>query len=122
MVSIEVKIPNQEKFLKFFKEAPDELRKEVGAAIAVATKRVRDEAALVTPVDTGRLKGSLTPDIDRRSLQGIVFSNVDYAEYVHEGTRFMTGRPFLRWGVANSQQFIDKVFADALKNLQRKLR
>ena len=45
------------------------------------------------PVDTGRLRGSITTEIG--SLQADIGSNVEYAGYVHDGTYKMGARPFL---------------------------
>jgi HK97 gp10 family phage protein len=57
---------------------------------------MRDAAMLVTrdakrlaPVDTGRLRASITPDVRKVSsgFEGVVGSNVVYAPYVETGTR-----------------------------------
>lgn len=53
------------------------------------------------PVDTGRLRGSINWVIvlEGGVLTAIIGTNVEYAIYVHEGTRHMAGRPFLVNGV-----------------------
>lgn len=50
------------------------------------------------PVDTGRLRSSITNRLahDSQGLVGIVGTNVDYAPYVELGTRYMAARSFLR--------------------------
>lgn len=45
-------------------------------------------------VDTGRLKGSITHSSDDRSVT--VWTNVEYAIYVHFGTRKMDANAFLK--------------------------
>lgn len=49
-------------------------------------------------IDTGRLRASInTRPIVHGGLPGVrVGTNVDYAIYVHEGTRHMQANPFLR--------------------------
>lgn len=49
-------------------------------------------------IDTGRLRSSLTTQPIRRGpVPGVrVGSNVEYALYVHEGTRYMIANPYLR--------------------------
>ena len=59
---------------------------------------VEREAKKICPVDTGRLRASITtiveenPDITRVK----VGTNIKYAPYVEFGTRFMRAQPFLR--------------------------
>lgn len=49
-------------------------------------------------VDTGRLRASVS--VEQFIRGGVIVtrigSNVEYAIYVHEGTRYMRGNPFLR--------------------------
>ncbi len=55
-------------------------------------------AKQVTPVDTGRLRASITTK-SLGELSKETATNVEYALYVHEGTKFMRGRPFMEQGV-----------------------
>ena len=50
---------------------------------------VHNEAKRLAPVDTGRLRASITPEVrgDGKVVQGIVGSNVQYAAYMEAGTR-----------------------------------
>jgi len=54
-----------------------------------ATLLVARAAKQNAPVDTGRLRASITPEIRRttREVQGVVGSNVKYAPFVELGTR-----------------------------------
>lgn len=53
----------------------------------------------VTPVRTGRLRASInTRSSFGGNFRAFVSTNTDYALFVHEGTRKMRGRPFMRWG------------------------
>jgi HK97 gp10 family phage protein len=58
-------------------------------AMRDATLIVTRDAKRNAPVDTGRLRASITPEVKQRWLttQGVVGSNVKYAPYVELGTR-----------------------------------
>lgn len=53
-------------------------------ALAVAGEVVRADAAANAPVDTGRLRGSITCQVDGNSA--LIGTNVEYAVYVEFGT------------------------------------
>ena len=59
------------------------------AAMRDAALLVAREAKTLAPVDTGRLRASITPDAykTRDGYEGVVGSNVLYAPYVEFGTR-----------------------------------
>jgi hypothetical protein len=59
------------------------------------TRKVRTRAVLTCPVDTGRLRNAHTEQVGvrRGAVYGMVTNDVEYAEYVHEGTRPHTIQP-----------------------------
>ena len=97
-----------------------------GIAPAVDTGRLRASISFITPTREGvnkvstkeaaalqpgdQLKGSA----DENTV--VVGSNVEYAEYVHDGTSKMVGRPFLRVGIESvldkMQRQVQNVFED----------
>jgi hypothetical protein len=79
----------------------------VGRDLIRRAIRVHRHAVMLCPVDTGHLRSSLTwelGEIGSGGGEGVwgeglyvdVGTNVEYAPYVEEGTRYMTARPFLR--------------------------
>lgn len=62
---------------------------EAGKLVVKTTLKVSNRAKILTPVDTGNLRASITQVIFKRSgeVVGRVGTNVNYAIYVHEGTR-----------------------------------
>ena len=58
-------------------------------AMRDATLLVTRDAKINAPVDTGRLRASITPEVKQRwrRVEGVVGSNVKYAPYVELGTR-----------------------------------
>lgn len=77
------------------------------------------------PVDTGRLRASVTPKIKQSSLlgisrvRGIVGSNVEYAPYQELGTIFMKGRFFLLRSLQKNQERIAILFGNVVKRISR---
>lgn len=71
---------------------------EVGRELARRTVKVDRAAKERCPVDTGRLRSSITWRLGRDSqgLLGIVGTNVEYAPYVEFGTSRTGAQPFLR--------------------------
>lgn len=57
--------------------------------------RVENAAKAKCPVDTGRLRASIGV-AQQGDNSVIVQATADYAIYVHDGTRYMRARPFLR--------------------------
>lgn len=85
-------------------------------------------AKQVTPVDTGRLRASIgtgfliASGIGRGGVARVA-PHTDYAGFVHEGTRKMRARPFMKWGVEFAQaKFSGQNIANRLDDhLRRKL-
>lgn len=69
----------------------------VGLNLLKRVNRVKNGARARCPVDTGNLRGSIASEIRQSStgLVGRVGSNVPYAIYVHEGTKYQAAQPFL---------------------------
>lgn len=71
------------------------------AGMRRATLLVQGAAKRKAPVDTGRLRASITPEVQTRAdgVVGVVGSNVKYAPFVELGTRrhFVPGHYIGRW-------------------------
>ena len=93
---------------------------------AVDTGRLRASISFITPTqkgDSGQPKPAnaeagdeLTGTAEQNTV--VVGSNVEYAEYVHNGTSRMAGRPFLREGIDKTkdqmQEQAEKIFKGQL--------
>lgn len=65
-------------------------------------------------VDTGALFDSIEADVSRASQNAFgvsVGAGVTYAQYVHDGTYKLKGRPFLTDGVMESRQEVKSIIA-----------
>lgn len=94
----------------------DEVVDAMGTAIARALEAIgieaESDAADLCPVDTGRLRNSITHTIDAGEQVAIIGTNVEYAEYVHNGTSTHKAQPFLTDAVTqNANKYRDKAKA-----------
>lgn len=77
---------------------------EVAAALEQAYDRALEKIGLTAekyarnlcPVDTGRLRNSITHTVDSGGKAAYIGTNVEYAPYVEMGTSRMKAQPFLR--------------------------
>ena len=70
-----------------------------GPAIRALAEAVASEARKIVPVDTGRLRNSITtsgPVPSGKGFVAFVSTNVKYAVYVELGTYKMKAQPYLR--------------------------
>ncbi len=74
----------------------------IGVDLLKKAVQVETAAKRFCPVDTGRLRSSITHELgtDARGLAARVGTNVEYAPYVELGTARMAPRGFLRRGLA----------------------
>ena len=69
--------------------------------------RVERNAKQLTPVDTGRLRASIHTQPIFAGLGAKISTNTEYAIFVHEGTKFMRGRPFMERGAQFAKEQIE---------------
>lgn len=77
--------------------------------------RVSDPNAQAgVPVQTGRLQGSITQDVERikgGTFRGIIETKgIPYAGFIEHGTSKMRARPFMRPAIALTKDALKKVF------------
>lgn len=93
-------------FLKVVADHTDEVIDALGTAIARGLEAVgieaESDAAAICPVDTGRLRNSITHTIDNDGKAAIIGTNVEYAPYVHNGTHDHKAQPFLTDAITNN--------------------
>jgi HK97 gp10 family phage protein len=72
------------------------------AGLWVFAMRVQNNARVLAPVDTGRLRSSIMATKGRDSTGPYVEigTNVEYAAFVEFGTRFQVAQPYLRPALA----------------------
>lgn len=92
-------------------------------AIDQALAKALEEVGLVAegyakkacPVDTGRLRNSITHQVRPSEKSVYIGTNVEYAPYVELSTSRTKGQPFLRPAAADHEGTYKKIFESELK-------
>lgn len=105
MAEINITIKNLPEIKRAFGMSPRLMTKNLNFAIKRSIFNIKKFSQRFTPVDTGRLRASHYTAFG--NLKGEVGTNTDYDIFVHEGTRFMTARPYMRTSVEVTEGFID---------------
>lgn len=123
MPDISITIKNLPQIRAAFNAAPRFMNEEFSKAIMKSTLYVQGQSMLRTPVLTGRLRASHTTRYTGSGVgfTGTVEPTANYAIYVHEGTRYMRGRPFLKQGLEASENTIQKLFTQAMQSVLNKI-
>jgi HK97 gp10 family phage protein len=101
-----------------FIDHSDEIKKALTEAERRALEKVgmfvESEAQENAPVDTGRLRNSITHEIEGR--YAVIGSNVEYAPHVELGTSRAKAQPYLRPAIEENRDTIKKIITDELEN------
>lgn len=81
---VRVTITGNTAIIKKLHQLPAQAKQLVTDEIEATIDDIHRDAVIRVPVDTGRLKGSLTPQVS--GMTGEVGTNVEYAPYVEFGT------------------------------------
>ena len=107
-------------YLQVVADHTDEVIAAIGTAIARGLEAVgieaESDAAAICPVDTGRLRNSITHTIDDNGKSAIIGTNVSYALYVHEGVRGRKGQPFLRDAITQNVDKYRRILEASLRS------
>lgn len=110
--AIGIRISNIADIKAAFNRSPGLMRRELNTAIKKTVFKVQAASMTNTPVLTGRLRASTRSLFG--DLRGEVGTNTNYDVYVHEGTRYMQARPYLRMAVEDNAHNIDNYFTEAV--------
>ena len=95
-----------------FGKMPAAARRGVAKGFASAKGPLLADMQRRTPVDTGELRGSETAESNDASLT--LTAGSDHALYVHQGTRRMAARPFMRDAIEAGLPSIVKALQDGI--------
>lgn len=100
-----------------FREAQQRLNSLTVEGLEMVALYIVGECKRVCPVNTGYLRGSIGYSILRGSNRFVlrIYTNVEYAQFVHEGTRKMAARRFIRDPIEQKQSRIASIVNEALK-------
>ncbi len=93
-------------------------REQRARALEAIGQKAEGYAKGLCPVDTGRLRNSITHDCDSHSGQNTVSvgTNVEYAVYVEMGTRRMVARPYIQPSIADHLDEYQSIIEKYLKS------
>lgn len=101
---IEIEMRGLKEITGALKRAGEDIQRKIPAVMRCAVRVVKREAKERAPVDTGRLRSSITSEVRGVALEtvGVVGSNVEYAPYMELGTKphwppYGPGTPLARW-------------------------
>lgn len=92
---------------------PEQIEQALTAIGMTAETHAKEEITRQRAVDTGRLRNSITHDVDGQTA--IIGTNVEYAAYVELGTSKMGARPYLRPAAQNYTSEYKAIAEAALK-------
>ncbi len=113
--TIQLQITNIAQIRAAFNKAPALMTKRISVAIKQAIFFIQARSMTKTPVLTGRLRASTYTRFE--PLKGEVGTKTNYDFFVHEGTKFMPGRPYLRRAVDETNGQIDDLFTNAAQEV-----
>jgi len=119
MAQVHIEIKNIAQIRSAFGKAPRLMAEAFKGALQKSALQVQRESMIRTPVLTGRLRSSHTNMLSGSGLHmsATVEPTANYGIFVHEGTRFMKGRPFLKEGAEASINEIDDYFTKAVQDV-----
>lgn len=123
MADVQVTITNLAEIKAAFNKAPKLMAKELDDAIqksmfviqAETIKNVHPNRG-INVITGGLLSATERPPVFM-PLKAVYDIDIKYGIFVHEGTRFMRGRPFLADAVGSMNETIQKFFTKAVDNV-----
>lgn len=97
MVEVRVDTREIESLIKKLTEKGDDVTEAVAGDVVATTYAIEADAKRSCPVKTGRLRASITSKVDKKTLSGVVGTNVNYAGIVEFGSKALRrkAKPFL---------------------------
>lgn len=96
---------------------PETTDANIGEVFDRLMPQVEQKAKSLAPVKTGRMRSEIWQRVEKAAglVKGIIEVRTNYAEFVHEGTRKMKARPFVRnaimnYGRLSAQRELEKNF------------
>ena len=115
-MKLEIKITSDaEKILKKFNNTAT-VEKDVSKLVKDTLYNIERDAKRDCPVDTGRLRGSITTNIIS-TYSGEVGTNVEYADYVNSGTRYQEAQPYFDSAVEKNEEKFDDALDEIIERL-----
>lgn len=116
---IEIRITNLPQIKSAFSRAPGLMRDSLNNAIKKSIITIQRDSMINTPVLTGRLRSSTRSLFS--DMRGEVGTHTNYDVFIHEGTKYMRARPYLRQAVESNVDEVSKFFTEAVDDVLSKI-
>jgi HK97 gp10 family phage protein len=109
-------------FRALIRQSPNKVGKAIGVSIkksALLLEAKTKQELTRGPnraIDTGTLRSQVSVR-ELTPTRATLYPLVNYAVYVHEGTRRMRPRPFFKDAIKRSQREIDKIFLEQIDKI-----
>lgn len=97
-------------------EFKDAMKEDIVRALEICGLVAEGYAKRLAPVDTGRLRNSITHTVVDSEQAAYIGTNVEYAAYVELGTSRQPAQPYLKPAVADHVDEYQKIIKDELKS------
>lgn len=105
---MKVTIKGLNKWEKWISSVTEEVLDETRDLVKETAYNIETDAKFLAPVDTGRLRSSITTDIEKDGLAAEIGTNVEYAEWVEDGTSTQMAQPYMKpAAVENEEAFVE---------------
>lgn len=120
-IQIGLKVEGLKEVLSNFAKAPAMVKRELNNALDSMAIYLQGQSKIESPIKTGRLRSSIYYQTDHNSFYAMVATNVYYAIFVHEGTRYIKANPFMARAASKSQGYFNKKSQDMADAIARGL-
>ncbi|BDR64424.1 HK97-gp10 family putative phage morphogenesis protein [Clostridium tetani] len=97
------------KYINNIRQVKQVLNKAMGDSLNELGIMATTNTQAITPVDTGKLRRSITYKTDSQNLKVYIGTNIQYAINVHEGTSKQKANPFISNGIKETQPSIRNI-------------
>ncbi|MFZ5688673.1 MAG: HK97-gp10 family putative phage morphogenesis protein [Bacillota bacterium] len=117
-MTMRVEVQGGGKLAKIFAQASEQATNAAEKALLKGALLVERDAKQNTPVDTGRLRASITHRLSGAGTERVVVeigTATEYAPFVEFGTTKMTAQPFLNPALKANKDKVKQMVADAVR-------
>ena len=95
----------------------ENVQEEVKGALTESALLVERDAKIKVPVDTGRLRSSIShsEEFEADNPAVVVGTNTEYASYIELGTSRQAAKPFLYPALSENRQRIQRKIAESVR-------
>jgi HK97 gp10 family phage protein len=120
-MTLKITLRGDKEIIQKIKELEKSADKELRKVVEKSSVHVERQAKRICPVDTGRLRSSITHEVKSQDNkhQGRIGTNVEYAPAVEFGTGKQKAQPYLFPALKTSRDFMIGLLAAAIKGLKK---